>query len=75
MTGDNLMPELHLKQPGFTYNDCGPFNKHRERIQTFRETANLKKLYGNELDKAVLLMIKNILTVKIYQKELFQVRI
>ena len=69
------MPELHLKQLRFTYNDCGPFNKHRERIQTFRETANLKKLYGNELDKAVLLMIKNILTVKIYQKELFQVRI
>ena len=29
------MPELHLKQPGFTYNACGPFTKHRERIQNF----------------------------------------
>ena len=46
------MPELHLKQPGFTYSACGPFTKHRERIQKFRETGNLKHLYRNELDKA-----------------------
>ena len=24
-----FMPELHLKQPGFTYGDCGPFTKGR----------------------------------------------
>ena len=46
------MPELYQKQPGFTYSACGPFSKHRERIQKFRETGNLKKLYRNELDKA-----------------------
>ena len=46
------MQELHLKQPGFTYSACGPFTKHRERIQKFRETGNLKYLYRNELDKA-----------------------
>ena len=45
------MPELHLKQPRFTYSACGPFTKHRERIQKFREAANLKHLYRNELDK------------------------
>ena len=45
------MPELHLKQLGFTYNACGPFTKHRERIQKFREASNLKHLYRNELDK------------------------
>ena len=33
LTGDNFMPELHLKQPGFTYSTCEPFTKHRERIQ------------------------------------------
>ena len=27
------MPELHLKQPGFTYSACGPFTKHREKIR------------------------------------------
>ena len=29
-----------------------PFFKHRERIQKFKETGNLKHLYRNELDKA-----------------------
>ena len=46
------MPELHLKQPGFTYSDCGLFTKHCERIQKFRGTGNLKHLYRNELEKA-----------------------
>ena len=52
LSGDKFMPELHLKQPGFTYSACRPFTKHRERIQKFRETGNLKHLYRNELDKA-----------------------
>ena len=30
---DKLMLEMHLKQPGFTYNACGPFTKNKERIQ------------------------------------------
>ena len=51
LTGDKVMPELHLKQPLFTNSACGPFNKHRE-IQKFRETGNLKHLYRHELDKA-----------------------
>ena len=51
-TGDKFMPELHLKQPGFTYSACGPFTKYRERIKIFRETGNLEHLYRNELDKA-----------------------
>ena len=46
------MPELHLKQPGFSYSACGPFTKHRERIPNLIETGNLKYLYRNELDKA-----------------------
>ena len=25
-------PEMHLKQPGFTYSACGPFTKNKERI-------------------------------------------
>ena len=46
------MLKLHFKHPGFIYGACGPFTKHRERIQKFRETGNLKHLYRNELDKA-----------------------
>ena len=33
MTGDKFMPELHLKQPGFTYSSYGPLTKHREKIK------------------------------------------
>ena len=52
LTGDKFMPEFHLQQPGFTYSACGPFTKHCERIEKFRETGNLKHLYRNEWDKA-----------------------
>ena len=51
LTGDKFMPELHLKQPRFTYTTCGPFTKYRERIQQFRETGYLKNLYRDKLDK------------------------
>ena len=40
LCGDNFMPELYLKQPGFTYSVYGKITKHRERIPKFRETSN-----------------------------------
>ena len=46
------MPELHLKQPGFTYSACGPFTKNKEPIQKFKETRDTSYIYKNELDKA-----------------------
>ena len=49
LTGEFLFAELHLKQSGFTYSVCGPFTKHRERIQKFRVTGNLEYLYRNKL--------------------------
>ena len=27
------MPKIHVRQPGFTYSVCGPFNKNKERIK------------------------------------------
>ena len=52
LTGDRFMPELDLKQAGFTYSACGLFTKHRKIIQKIRETGNLKHFYRKELDKA-----------------------
>ena len=46
------MPELHLKQPIFTYSACGPFTKNKERIENFMQTGNTDFIYRNELDKA-----------------------
>ena len=40
LAGDKFMPDLHLKQPGFTYSACGPFTKNKERIQKFKETGD-----------------------------------
>ena len=39
------MPELHLKQPGFTYSAFGQFTKNYERIQKLRETSTIKNTY------------------------------
>ena len=49
ITGNKFMPELHLKQPGFTSSARGSFAKHHE---TVKKTGYLKHLYKNELDKA-----------------------
>ena len=43
---------MHLKQSGFTYNACGPFNKNKERIEKFMQTGDTNFIYKNELDKA-----------------------
>ena len=52
LAGDKFMPEMPLKQPGFTYSACGPFTKKKERIQNFKETGDTSYIYKNELDKA-----------------------
>ena len=36
------MPEMHLKQQGFT---CRPFTKNKERIQKFKETGDTSYIY------------------------------
>ena len=46
------MPEMHLKQPGFTYRACEPLTKNKERIQKIKETVDSRYIYINELDKA-----------------------
>ena len=46
------MPEMHLRQPQFTYSPCGLFTKHKQRIQKFKGTGDTNYIYKNELDKA-----------------------
>ena len=52
LAGDKFMPEMHLRQPGFTYSACGPFTKNKEKIQKFKQTGDSRYIYKNELDKA-----------------------
>ena len=55
LAGDKFMPEIHLRQPQFTYSACGPFTKHEQRIQKFKEIGDTNYIYiyiyMNELDK------------------------
>ena len=45
------MPEMYLRQHGFTYSACGPFTKNKERIKKFNQTGDSTNIYENELDK------------------------
>ena len=54
-SGDWSMPEMHFKQPGFTYSDCEPFTKNKERIQKLKKktkTGDAKYICRTKLDKA-----------------------
>ena len=33
LTGDKLLPEMHLKQPGFTYSAFGPLQKTKKEFK------------------------------------------
>ena len=52
LAGDKFMPEMHLKQRGFTYSACGPFTKTKERIKKFIQTGDADFIHKNELGKA-----------------------
>ena len=47
------MPEMHLRQPGFTftYTTCDQFNKNKEKIKKI-EAGDSRYIYQNKLDKA-----------------------
>ena len=51
LVGNKFTPEMHLKQPGFTYIVCGLFSKNKERIEKFMQTWNTDFVKKNEFDK------------------------
>ena len=52
LEGNKFMPEMHLKEPGFTYSTCGPFTKNKERVEKFMQIGNTDFIYKNKLDQA-----------------------
>ena len=52
LVGDNFMPEMQLKQLGFTNSACGPLIKNKERIKKILQTEITDYIYKNDLDKA-----------------------
>ena len=45
------MPEMHLRQPRFTYSACGPFTKTKKRMKNTKETGDSRYSYESKLDK------------------------
>ena len=50
LAGDKFMPEMHWRQPGFTFNACGPFTKNRTN-KKIRRNMRFTYIYQSELDK------------------------
>ena len=52
---DKFMPKMHLKQPEFTCNACGPFTKKikkkKKKKKKNREKGDLRYIYQNILWK------------------------
>ena len=51
LVGDKFMPEIQLRQPGFSFSVCRLFSKNKEPIQKFKETGGSNYIYQNKLDK------------------------
>ena len=52
LSGNKFIPEIHLRQRGFTYSACGLFTRNKQRIQKPMQTGDINYIYKNELDKA-----------------------
>ena len=51
LAGDKCLPQMHFRQPQFTYSVCGTFTKNKKIIQKFKEIGDATYIYRNELDK------------------------
>ena len=52
LVGDKFMPEMHLRQLQFSYSACGPFTRHKQRIEKKLEIQTVSTKMKNELNKA-----------------------
>ena len=52
LAGYKYIPEMHLRQPGFTYRAYWPLIKNEEYIKKIKEAGNSRCIYQNDLDKA-----------------------
>ena len=65
LAGDKFMPDMHLRQPGFTCSACGSFTKNKERIQKFKKQEIQAIFTKTNLIKLVFSMIWHMEILKI----------
>ena len=66
---NKFMPDMHLKQPGFTYSACGPFTRNKERIRKFMQTGNTD--FIRKKDFASLFSIHNTIALSRHEQVYF----
>ena len=74
LAGDKLMPEMHLRQPGFTYSACGPFTKNKERIKNLKKQVIQDIFIKTNFIKLVFKIIWLMEILKIYLEERLLIR-
>ena len=53
LIGDTFMPDMHLWYPKVKkYSACGPFPRHKQRINDFMKYGKLSHIANNRLDAA-----------------------
>ena len=45
LTGNKLISDIQLRQPGFTCSACRLFTKNKKRMQKFKETRKSRYIY------------------------------
>ena len=45
------MPEMHFRQPGFTYSAGEPFTKNKERVQKLEKRGDSRHIYQKKMRK------------------------
>ena len=63
LAGEKFMPQMHLKQPGFTYSAYGPFTKNKEETKKLKEIGDIST--KNNLIRHAFSMIWHIEILKI----------
>ena len=48
LAGYKFMPEMYLKQPGFTHSACGLLTTNEKRFKKFKDTGDSRYIYKNQ---------------------------
>ena len=74
LAGDKFMPEMHLRQPQFVYSACGPFTKNKEKFKNLKKHEIEPIFTKMNWTKHAFHMIWLMEILKIYQKEMQQIK-
>ena len=66
LAGDKFMPEMHLRQPGFTYSACGPFTKTKKELKNLNKQVIRNIFIEMNFIKLVFNMMLHMQIKKIY---------